>query len=74
MLTAVEGYYDGNRIVMDEDIHLSVGQRVIVTVLETKELSQGQKPDLRKYMGRGRKMFQTDAQDYIEELRADDRV
>lgn len=74
MLTAVEGYYDGNQIIMDEDINLSIGQRVIVTVLETKELAQAQKVDLKKYMGRGKKMFQTDAQDYIEGLRANDRV
>lgn len=74
MLTAVEGYYDGNQIIMDEDIDLSIGQRVIVTVLETKELVQAQKVDLKKYMGRGKRMFQTDAQDYIEELRTNDRV
>lgn len=74
MLAAVEGYYDGKQIIMDEDIALSIGQRVIVTILETKELSRDQKVDLRKYMGRGKKMFQTDAQDYIEELRDNDRV
>lgn len=74
MLTAVEGYYDGNQIIMDEDINLPIGQRVIVTVLETKESARAQKADLKKYMGRGKKMLQTDAQDYIEELRADDRV
>lgn len=74
MLTAVEGYYDGNQIIMNEDIDLSIGQKVIVTVLDTKDLKQTQKVDLRKYMGRGEKMFQADAQNYVEELRADDRV
>ena len=34
MLSAVKGYYDGNRIVIDEDIKLSIGQKVIVTILE----------------------------------------
>ena len=34
MLTAVSGYYDGNGIVMDEEISMSVGQRVIITILE----------------------------------------
>ena len=39
MLSAVKGYYDGNRIVIDEDIKLSIGQRVIVTILENDNIS-----------------------------------
>lgn len=73
MLTAVKGYYNGNQIVMEEDIQLSTGQEVIVTILETPKQSK-KKIDLKKYMGRGEKMFQTDAQDYIKELRDSDRV
>ena len=73
MLTSVKGYYNGNQIVMEEDIQLSAGQEVIVTVLDTKR-PQKKKIDLKKYMGRGKKMFQTDAQDYIMELRDNDRI
>lgn len=73
MLTAVKGYYDGKKIVMDEDIELSAGQKVIVTVLEMEEPESG-KRDLKKYMGRGKKMFQDDAQEYIKELRNGDRI
>lgn len=73
MLTAVKGYYNGNQIVMEEDIQLSVGQEVIVTVLDMKK-PQKKKIDLKKYMGRGEKMFQTDAQEYIRELRDSDRI
>ena len=73
MLTSVKGYYNGNQIVMEEDIQLSTGQEVIVTILETPKQSK-KKIDLKKYMGRGEKMFQTDAQDYIKELRDSDRV
>lgn len=73
MLTAVKGYYNGNQIVMEEDIQLSTGQEVIVTILETPKQSK-KKINLKKYMGRGEKMFQTDAQDYIKELRDSDRV
>lgn len=73
MLTAVKGYYDGKKIVMDEDIELSAGQKVIVTVLEMEEPENG-KRDLKKYMGRGKKMFQDDAQEYIKELRNGDRI
>ena len=35
MLTAVEGVYDNNAIVLNEDIHLTDGQKVIVTILDT---------------------------------------
>ena len=68
MLTAVKGYYDGNQIVIDEDVDLSVGQEVIVTILE-KQKQANKKVDLKRYMGRGEKMFLTDAQDYVRELR-----
>ena len=73
MLAAVKGYYDGNQIVIDEDVDLSVGQEVIVTILE-KQKQANKKVDLKKYMGRGEKMFLTDAQDYIRELRDNDRL
>ena len=32
------------------------------------------KIDLKKYMGRGKKMFDTDAGDYVKELGENDRV
>lgn len=73
MLTSVKGYYNGNQIVMEEDIQLAAGQEVIVTILEMKK-SPKKKIDLKKYMGRGEKMFETDAQDYIRELRDSDRI
>ena len=72
MLAAVKGYYNGKQIVMNEDVKLAVGQEVIVTILEMQ--NKAKKIDLKKYMGRGEKMFQTDAQEYIRELRDSDRV
>ena len=76
MMTAVNGYYDGSRIVMDEKIKLRKGQRVIVTVLEpsTAEPQSRRSVDLRKYMGRGEKMFHGNADAHVKELRANDRV
>lgn len=68
MLAAVKGYYDGNQIVIDENVDLPIGQEVIVTILE-KQKQANKKVDLKKYMGRGEKMFLTDAQDYVRELR-----
>ena len=73
MLIAVKGYYDGKQIVMDEDIKMAAGQRVIVTILDAEKAHQ-KKVDLRKYMGRGEKMFHKDAQEYVKGLRNNDRV
>lgn len=73
MLAAVKGYYNGKQIVMNEDVKLAAGQEVIVTILEMQNKAK-KTIDLKKYMGRGEKMFQTDAQDYIKELRDSDRV
>ncbi len=73
MLTAVTGYYDGRQIVMDEQMKLAVGQEVIITILEGKKTSR-KNIDLSKYVGRGEKMFQSDAADYVKELRDSDRI
>lgn len=64
MLAAVKGYFNGKQIVMDEDVKLPAGQEVIITILEMQNKAK-KTIDLKEYMGRGEKMFQTDAQDYI---------
>ncbi|SEA11821.1 hypothetical protein SAMN02745687_01815 [Lachnospiraceae bacterium NK3A20] len=33
MLTAVKGHYDGTKIVMDENLKLMTGQKLIITIL-----------------------------------------
>lgn len=73
MLAAVKGYYNGNHIVIEEDIKMAAGQEVIITILDKKRESK-KKLDLSQYMGRGEKMFHTDAQEYVEGLRSNDRV
>lgn len=73
MLAAVKGYYNGSHIVFNEDISLSAGQEVIVTILDSQSVPEN-KIDLKKYMGRGEKMFHTDAQEYIREMRDSDRI
>ena len=73
MLTAVEGYYNGSQIVMNEGVTLRKGQRVIVTILDPLAEETGKGIDIAKYMGRGEKMFNRDAGEYIKELRSDDR-
>ena len=73
MLEAVKGYYDGTHIVMEEDVKMDAGQEVIITILDAKKQS-AKKVDLRRYMGKGPKMFQSDAQEYVKELRDNDRI
>ncbi len=73
MLAAVKGYYDGKQIVMEENIDLTKGQEVIVTILDMKR-KEKKKVDIKQYVGRGEKMFHTDAQEYVRELRVDDRM
>ena len=73
MLTAVSGYYNGEHIVTEEKVDLVAGQKVIITILEyTPEKKK--KVDLSSYMGRGAKLFDSDANDYVRGLRSDDRV
>ena len=77
MMLAVKGIIQGNAVVIeDEDIKKYEGKDVIVTILDYpyKKLHKEKKVDLRKYMGRGEKMFQSDAQEYIKELRDDERI
>ena len=73
-MTTVRGYYDGSQIVMNEKMNLNVGQEVIVTILNMPAKEHKSEIDLSKYMGRGEKMFHTDAQDYVKELRTNDRL
>ena len=74
MLTSIEGYYDGRQIVMDERVTLREGQRVIITILEPRTERAEKTVHLAKYIGRGEKMFKGNADDYVKELRADDRL
>ena len=73
MLTAISGYYNGNYIVTDGNIALKKGQKVIIT-LDIPDEEIAKKVDLSGFMGRGEKMFHTDATDYVKELRKDDRI
>jgi hypothetical protein len=69
MMSSVTGYYDGNQIIMNENMKLAIGQEVIITILDAKKTS-AEKIDLSKYVGRGEKMFHEDAGEYIKELRS----
>ncbi len=72
MLAAVNGYYNGDSIVLEEEVSLEKGQKVIVTILDAKQKKE--RIDLEHYIGRGKKMLNSDAQDYVRELRENDRI
>lgn len=46
MFASVEGYYDGKKIVMEEDVELEPGQEVIVTIIN----AQRRHANARKYI------------------------
>ena len=73
MLAAIKGHYDGKQIVMEEDIEMAAGQEVIITVLDMSVQTK-KKFDLKKYMGRGEKLYREDAQEYVREMRDNDRI
>lgn len=74
-MLAVKGIIQGNTVVIeDEDIRRYDGKDVIVTILDYPYKKQQKKVDLKKYMGRGEKLFQSDAQEYIREMRDNDRI
>ncbi len=72
MLTAIKGYYDGKNIIVDDDIPLQKGQRVIITA-DTED-KPTKKIDLKEFMGCGEKMFHGDAAEFIKKLRENDRI
>ena len=73
-MTSVKGRYDGFRIVPDEEITLKTGQQAIITLLDPLEapVPATESLDLSRYMGRGEKMFHTDAQEYVTKSRTND--
>ena len=75
IMLAVKGTIQGNTVVIkDEDIKKYDGKDVIVTILDFQFEQQKKQVDLKKYMGRGEKLFQSDAQEAIRELRDYDRL
>ena len=74
-MLAVKGTIQGNTVVIkDEDIKKYDGKDVIVTILDFQFEQQKKQVDLKKYIDRGEKLFQSDAQEAIRELRDYDRL
>ena len=56
-------------------MNLRDGQRVVITILEPETVNRKKRNvNLKKYVGRGEKMFDNDASEYVKGLREDDRL
>lgn len=79
-MATVGARFDGGQIVLDESVELVQGQRLFVTIIDPVSSSPGvvdsRVVDLGVYTGRGKKLFPEagEADAYVRELRANDRV
>ena len=78
MMQAVKATYDGEKIVLDENVNLTEGQEVIVTILEDvdntpKKMSEEEIHALIKKFSGSCHMFNSveEIDEYIKELRED---
>lgn len=80
MMQAVNATYDGEKFVLDENVNLTAGQKVIVTILDEdfdyapKKMSEEEiHAWIKKYSGSCGKMFNSaeEVEAYIKELRED---
>lgn len=69
MLEAVTATYDGKNFIFDEDLNLTPGQKVIITILKP----QKRKIDIEKFAGSAGDLFGSakNVENYIKELRDD---
>lgn len=83
MMQAVSATYDGEKVVLDENVNLSAGQKVIVTILDEKINYKPKKMSdeeihawIKKYSGSCGKMFENteEIDAYIKELREDRNI
>lgn len=83
MMQAVRATYDGKNFVPEENVNLSAGQEVIVTILDDeietapKKMSEEEiRAWIKKYSGSCGKMFNSaeEVDAYIKELREDRNV
>ena len=70
----IKGYYDGVKIVMEENVPLVRGQRVTIHVPDEKTVREKKTVDFSRYVGKGGRMLHMDAQEYVNGLRENDRV
>ena len=70
----LNGHYDGTKIVPDEAIPLVKGQRVMIYLLDEEKKTKEKKIDFSRYIEKGERAIEMDAQAFVNELRSNDRV
>lgn len=71
-MVAVKGYYNGSNIVLDEQVEMTVGQKLMVILETLQSDSKRREVDLDKYVTpteRGKHV-----EEYMEEMRGNDRI
>ena len=70
---AVNGIYDGEHIIPLENVSLTKNQKVIINVLDEIKKTK-KRVDFSKYKGIGAGVWDKDPQEFINELRSNDRL
>ena len=71
-MLAINGHYNGSNIVLDEQIEMTAGQKLMVIIETPAPASKRKKIDLDKYVTpteRGEHV-----EEYMEEMRGNDRI
>ena len=75
MPKAVAGYYNNEHVILRDKVSWENGQEVMVIIMPKKNEKAEQYPlDFSNFRSGGRYGIDKDAQDYIGELRANDRI
>ncbi|MCR5124171.1 MAG: hypothetical protein K6B43_03145 [Treponema sp.] len=78
-MTSIRGYYDGNSVVVTDNIPIKANQQVIVTLLDEEYTQQRRKftrKELDDFVGSGMNICPkgVDAHDFVKSMRSEDRV
>lgn len=71
-MMAVKGYYNGSNIVLDEQVEMTAGQKLMVIIETSQPESKHKGIDLDKYVTpteRGKHV-----EEYMKEMRGNDRI
>ena len=76
-MMTIEGYYNGSQYIALEDVPVKVNQRVQITILDDyiKNDEHTQNAELlARYKGIGGHIWKKDPQEYVSELRSEERL
>lgn len=73
-MRTIQGYYDGVHIVTEDGVSLMKGQRVMIFVPDENVGPRRRNIEFSRYVRKGGRMLDMDAQEYVNGLREHDRV